>query len=321
MGKDNPREPQQLDGARLNGAEFDRTLLRAIQEASPDGILVVNDRGAVVSYNQRFIDIWRIPPDHIKAENGDGSVLDKPILLTVTQQVSNPREFLDRIEKLYANPEATDECEIDLKDGRTLERHSVGLCDSENRYLGRVWFFRDISDRKATERKLQELAWRDPLTGVMNRTQFFQRAAEEVAKSRRSGDVLGILMLDLDHFKQVNDKYGHAAGDEVLKAVCARWAKLLRSGDLLARLGGEEFAVLIPGCTLDAAEALAERLRLSLDGEPISANGAKAIECTVSIGATLLHPDEAGVEVALRRADLALYRAKANGRNRVEVES
>jgi diguanylate cyclase (GGDEF)-like protein len=241
-------------------------------------------------------------------------------LKAATERVRDSEAFLRRVRELYANPDAEDACEIELKDGRTLERHSVGLRGGVNQYLGRVWFFRDISERRKNEARLRELARRDSLTGVSNRGHLFDRAADELLRARRYRRPLTVLMLDLDHFKLINDQHGHAAGDRVLRVACRRWIQLLRSMDLLGRIGGEEFAVLMPETDLEAGRAAADRLRAAVADRPISARGVQ-IHCTVSAGITVLRDDDKSVEEALRRADTALYRAKEAGRNRVETDS
>ncbi len=321
MSHSDPAPPGHLDTAQLRSDVFNRSLLRAIQEASPDGMLVVDERGVVVLYNQRFLDIWQIPTARLQSGDDDKArVADYPMLQAAAQQVKDPKAFLKRVEALYENHHARDQCEIELKDGRTLERHSAGLHNDDNQYLGRVWFFRDITERKRNEAALQDLAWHDPLTGVLNRSHFFARAAEELARARRYRRPLAVLMLDLDHFKRINDKHGHSVGDDVLKIVCGRWGVALRSVDLFARIGGEEFAILMPDSSQQAALILAERLRASVANETILADG-KEIHCTVSAGIAMVHREDSSVQDALRRADAALYRAKGGGRNRVESDS
>lgn len=307
------------DAVHNRGEEFNRSLLRAIQEASPDGILVVDEHGSVVAYNRRFLEIWRLPGEHMQPNPQQGGcVSDNPILEAATQRVRDSAAFLRRVRALYANPNARDNCEVELKDGRTLERHSVGLRGERSEYLGRVWFFRDITERKRAEAALRDLAWRDPLTHVLNRARFFERAAEELSRARRHDRHISVIMMDLDHFKHINDQQGHAAGDRVLESVCWRWGEIMRSTDLLARLGGEEFAVLMPDSELRAACALGERLRHAIADRPISVSGLE-LQCTVSAGVAMVEPADEGIDDALRRADEALYQAKARGRNRVQV--
>ena len=306
--------------ARTGRGEFQDSLIQAIRDASPDGILVVDDHGDVVSMNQRFLEVWGIPGDRVRGGRA-GAVVgtpDRPILAMAVERVKDSGAFLRRVKELYADPTLDDHCEIELKDGRTLERHSTVLRGGSGRILGRVWFFRDITERKRTEQTLKELASRDPLTGVANRRHFFERAAEEHARSRRYGRPLTVLMLDIDHFKRINDRYGHTRGDEVLKTLCDTSRKRLREVDLLARIGGEEFAVMLPETDAEGARIVAERLRQSVAGLKVKTEGAE-IRWTISIGAASLIPSDTAIEECLRRADKALYRAKERGRNRVEI--
>ncbi|NSL53415.1 GGDEF domain-containing protein [Uliginosibacterium aquaticum] len=165
---------------------------------------------------------------------------------------------------------------------------------------------------------IQRLAMEDELTGVMNRRAFFLQAGREFARVSRAKGRLSLLMMDIDHFKQINDRHGHAVGDEVLAALPALWAQALRRGDLLGRLGGEEFGVLLPDTGPEGAAEIAERLRaLSARSRPSSR--VAALEVTISIGVASSTPADADWQAILARADAALYRAKATGRNRVEA--
>jgi diguanylate cyclase (GGDEF)-like protein len=162
--------------------------------------------------------------------------------------------------------------------------------------------------------RLSELASHDELTGLYNRRGLFELAQREFARARRTGRSLALVMADLDHFKEVNDRYGHLAGDEVLKRCAAAHAKLARASDLCGRFGGEEFLLLAPETDLDGAKALAERIRQSL-----RELGRGGIAVTASFGVTVMGEVDRSFDDVLKRADDALYRAKQAGRDRVVV--
>lgn len=202
------------------------------------------------------------------------------------------------------------------KDGawRWLQWNSVPLLKAGLIYC----VVQDVTERKRMEAELIRLATIDSLTGICNRHHFLERAAQEITRARRYGHGgLALLMMDLDHFKDVNDRHGHEAGDKVLAAMAARVLDLLRESDVMGRLGGEEFAVLLVEAGGGEALAVAERLRAIIAETPVKANGVE-ISHTISIGVASLTAGDKGVEDLLRRADQALYRAKRLGRNRVE---
>lgn len=302
--------------------ELQRSLVNAVIQASPEGILVVDEHGTVVSHNHQFVEIWRVPNQRLRGAEPDTGIgaSDDPLLANALERVKDGQAFLARVKLLYDNPHLKDHCEIELKDGRTLERHSTVLYNDDGEYLGRVWFFRDISPQKQTESTLRDLAHHDSLTGVSNRRYFFERANQEFARPKRSSTPLSIAELDIDYFKQINDQNGHAVGDEVLKSLCNASQNLLRETDIFARIGGEEFAVLLSDTNLDGARCLAERLRQAIANSKLSLSSGE-LTCTVSIGVAMLKSTDTCVEDCLLRADSAMYRAKQNGRNRVEIEA
>lgn len=134
--------------------EFQHSLISAIHEVSPDGILVVNDEGNVVSHNQRFLDVWQMPALGLSQDAPGGAISDQLVLSAVVERVKDSQAFVKRVRELYADPAAIDHCEIELKDGRTLERYSTSLSTERGPHYGRVWFFRDITQRKQAERAL-----------------------------------------------------------------------------------------------------------------------------------------------------------------------
>jgi two-component system cell cycle response regulator len=164
---------------------------------------------------------------------------------------------------------------------------------------------------------LQHQASHDALTGLWNRQMLHEQLALELKRAARTGDPVAVIMADLDRFKQVNDEYGHAAGDRVLQEASARMRSVLRSHEGLSRYGGEEFLILLPGTGRDAALAVADRVRMAVAAEPVSA-GDRSLSITLSLGLATTADAPAAVEPLIAAADAALYRAKDAGRNRVE---
>jgi diguanylate cyclase (GGDEF)-like protein len=164
--------------------------------------------------------------------------------------------------------------------------------------------------------EMLHLVTTDALTGAVNRQSFIDRAELELARSRRYDRPLSLMMLDADHFKLINDTYGHGAGDATLRALGGALRQSLRTTDAIGRLGGEEFAVLLPETDLPGAAELGERLRSQIANLAVP-YGEHSLSVTVSIGVTSLPREVATVEQALRAADSFMYRAKAGGRNRV----
>lgn len=180
-------------------------------------------------------------------------------------------------------------------------------------------FIRDITERKRAEAELRSMATTDFLTGLANRRYFIDRMSEELARLQRLDQLqAAVLMLDLDHFKRVNDTHGHATGDALLKHVASQMRDELRKIDTAGRVGGEEFAIILPGADTDEAKVFAERLRRRIGASPLALGGS-AVPVTVSIGIAVMRASDSSADAALIRADQALYRAKSNGRDRVEV--
>jgi diguanylate cyclase (GGDEF)-like protein len=167
----------------------------------------------------------------------------------------------------------------------------------------------------AVEQRMTEMALTDPLTGLFNRRQMSQRLQDEVQRFRAQGTDFSIIIADVDHFKDINDRYGHDVGDRVLSRVALLFAEGLRTGDAVARWGGEEFLVLLPGTHLKAAQEVAQRLR-SVSEARLGASEGVGLPLTVTFGVATFSRTES-LEACLKQADDALYRGKAEGRNRV----
>jgi diguanylate cyclase (GGDEF)-like protein len=166
------------------------------------------------------------------------------------------------------------------------------------------------------QRDLYTLARVDALTGVKNRLALNEAANQLLAQASRNGSLLGVLMIDADHFKSVNDRFGHGGGDKVLLSLVDSIRSTLRGGNVIGRIGGEEFVVLAPDTSLDQSLVLGERIRSRVEATPLLVDG-HLVQLTVSIGATTAQPGEQDVPGLLKRADAALYQAKRAGRNRV----
>ncbi|HVG27425.1 MAG TPA: GGDEF domain-containing protein [Acidobacteriaceae bacterium] len=194
----------------------------------------------------------------------------------------------------------------------TLGHHATMVCVT---LLGFSFVGMFVAEAK---RRLHEETRLDSLTGLRNRRAFEEIAQQEILLAGREGSPLTLLMMDLDFFKKLNDTWGHALGDRALRAFGGVLLTATGSGDAVARLGGEEFAMLLPGRSARSALGVAERLRATVEGLRLS-EGDELVRFTVSIGISSMRPGETSIDAMFRRADQALYQAKRDGRNRVTL--
>jgi diguanylate cyclase (GGDEF)-like protein len=166
------------------------------------------------------------------------------------------------------------------------------------------------------QHQLRQQASYDELTGLRNRRNSMKRLHEEFLRAGRSGDPLSLIIVDIDHFKKINDSHGHPFGDVVLKRVATHLRDMLRNYDIIGRIGGEEFMVITPGLDLAEAVLLAERLRQAIASERITEGGV-LVKVTVSAGVATMADEDDSVQSLIKRTDIALYRAKKEGRNQV----
>jgi diguanylate cyclase (GGDEF)-like protein/PAS domain S-box-containing protein len=405
------------------------TLLESTLECTADGILVIGAGGRVLTYNQRFIDMWRIPPNLVAMAD------DRIITSHILEQLNDPHDYVRTVDTLYQQPLAESFDLLEFKDGRRFERYSIGravegvaamrvwsfrdvtarfaaesaLRESELRYrllfeqnaagvcvttpegmvvdcnstfsamLGcnrvdlignamadfyarpvereelatmlrdaatlnsvevemrrldgsSVWVLKnltlsgdrihstvvDISDRKRAEEQIEFHAYHDVLTNLPNRKLFMDRLSQALTRCRRYGKSLSVMFVDLDHFKSINDTFGHTAGDELLLEMSRRLRGCVRDDDTVARLGGDEFTIILSELRHpeDAAN-VAEKILESVE-QPLTI-AETPVEVSASIGIALYPVDGQDAETLLRNADSAMYRAKEAGRNTYQL--
>lgn len=216
--------------------------------------------------------------------------------------------------------EGSAECELICRDGTVLPVaiEATAQITEEGFQYSRAMVF-DLTERKQLEELLVHQSMTDPLTGLGNR-RFLEKQAEiEMARAERSGKPLCLIALDLDHFKRINDTYGHDIGDLVLKEFAKTALDQLREGDVLCRIGGEEFTALLPETSEEQALGVAERLRFAVERAPVFTGETEPLSYTASLGITRIRSDETGLRNAIKRADDALYKAKEGGRNQARL--
>lgn len=292
--------------------QYQSTLLNVYLEESPDGILVVDADNHMKSWNRRFLEIWDIPEAVMQAGDGAGA------LEAVRKQLREPDDFIDRVMGLYNHLDQMEAgYRFEMRDGRIFERYSRGLRDRQGTYWGRIWFYRDITQHEKLTEELRRLTLTDALTNTANRRAFMQLLPEEFRRARRYEHYLTALMIDLDHFKGINDQYGHKGGDQALKLFAVTVQPLLRETDHFARMGGEEFAILLPETDPAEGRQIAERIVRAVAGVTVHSERG-SFGMTISIGVAEMQAGDTDAEEILNRADQALYAAKDAGRNRVE---
>lgn len=267
-------------------------------ERMREGMLVLDSLRRVVDFNPAAVTMMRHVPSIGEAAEG----LPEPWNGMAAELV--PGE--DRV--LEFGP---------LRNGRWVEARISPLFGIAERSQGHLVILYDIARRKELERELERLAHRDPLTGLANRRSLSMDLAREIARCRRAKLPLALLMIDVDHFKSVNDSFGHAGGDEVLRRLGELLQGGLRREDHVCRWGGEEFVAILSGCGRSDAMARAETLRCRLQELPIPWEG-REIRVTMSVGIAMF-PDCGEGDALLEAGDKALYRSKREGRNRISA--
>jgi len=283
------------------------------------------ERAALVEQRVTAVRAGSIAPMHLDLSDGRRLVFackacpDGGRILTYTDVSAELRpEAMDAMEQINAELRFSNE---------TMEDHAAqlaSLAEATDESVRKAEeakhaLEREIVERRELEAQLRRMATTDGLTGALNRAGFLALSQKELERAVDSGRGLALMMLDVDHFKSINDRYGHAGGDLALKHLVAMIGSRTRRSDLLGRLGGEEFAILLPAIAAEDAESLARRLvaHIAVSTVPY---GERTISLTVSIGLAMAARTDRAIERIIARADEALYRAKEGGRNRVVTD-
>ncbi len=295
-------------------AKYTRDILETLREP----VVIVDSAAAIVTVNRAWNDWRRNHHGPTVAEVPSGNYLDAFLSGDPTIAKAHETALRTAVAAVLAGVDEDRECDVRTLDLKEIEHwFTIRICAfSHGTQRHALIAHTDISRLKKAEQELRQLAITDGLTQIANRRHFDERIHEEIDRSQRYGRPLMLMLLDIDHFKKVNDTYGHPAGDAVLRMVADVCKRSTRTLDLIARFGGEEFAMLLPETDLPGALQLAERIR-----EEVAALACvyeqDVIHVTVSIGLAALDAADATAERLTRDADESLYAAKQCGRNRV----
>ena len=291
---------QEADARELLLSELQATL-----ESTADGILVTDLAGRIRAFNRRFAQIWGLP-ESLLTERQDDAVYD-----WMRRSVVDPEAYTRRLGQIHEATLLQASERITLHSGQVIERVTQPQ-HCRGRPCGRVWSFRDHTDLVSAGQRIEALSSTDALTGLFNRRQMTQAVTDAIRQARRSAGTLALLLLDLDRFKQINDSLGHAVGDRVLLDCADRLKTCLRQGDVVARMGGDQFALLVHEADSRGAESAARRV-LDAVSHPCSVDGLQ-FTLTCSVGVALFPADGSDAEMLVRHAESAMQRAKQGGR-------
>jgi len=280
-------------------------VLDTVLDHVPQGIVVVGPDYRLLAFNKPILPLFRLPEGTFTIGSDFRDMINAWVRETGQDEAMRVRAL----------------AELDLPEPFTFELEQV--VHGETRWVvlthdplpggGFVRTFTDITEHKRLEAKLLKLSRTDALTGLLNRRTFFEAAEEEVVRAQRYERPLSFMSLDLDHFKRINDNYGHPTGDRVLQVFAQSLTTCLRQHDYIARIGGEEFAVLLPEQSLEQAAETASRVLAMVHNLALNDPGGHDIGFTVSIGVAEMLPGMT-LEQLVSRVDKALYRAKGDGR-------
>ncbi|MBR1206674.1 diguanylate cyclase [Bradyrhizobium sp. AUGA SZCCT0051] len=286
-------------------------VLTGALENVEDGVVLLDRDLNVIFLNRRMREFWEVSEEEIARHPAYVTLLTRG--RRAVPSGSTPEQIKAFPAKRIAEIKAGDhKRDVQTPDGRNIRIHCSTMANG-----GRMLTFVDVTDLVGNARQLEVLATTDPLTGLFNRRQFLTTLDAEWSRFQRYYRSVSVLMVDIDYFKSINDRLGHAAGDEAIKAVAEICIRGKRKSDVVGRVGGEEFAVLLPETTLSRARTVAERIRKRAEGLALAADG-HPVRLTVSIGVAEALTSMPGIDALMKAADAALYQAKEHGRNRVE---
>ncbi len=279
--------------------------LQATLEATADGILVTDSAGRILALNRRLAELWGMPQDLLQSRD------DAAVKAWMARIVTEPEAYLQRLHALEQAVLISASDRLVLHTGQVLDRVTRPLMRA-GRAQGRVWSFRDLSERLAAQERIETLTLHDALTGLANRRHLSERVTAAAESVRQGGPGFALLVVDLDRFRHINDSLGQDVGDRVLMDVAQRIQSCLRQDDLLARLSGDQFAMLVRPADAAAAEATARRV-LNVVAQPSNLDGAQ-FTLTCSIGVALSPSHGWIVDDLVRHAEAAMRKVKEGGR-------
>lgn len=306
------RRAQALREHYLLRSNDERQRLAALLNLIRLGILFMDHDRRVLYYNRAMLEIWGFPADASLIGMRE-SVLQG----TVAPLLEDAQTYFARIgEVLDTHQRVSDEHEFRFADGRIVtDRSAVVEGAREGHGIGRVWIYEDVTEARRISAQLISMAERDPLTNIFNRRRFREELERMLADAARRGSAVGLLGIDLDGFKPINDAFGHQAGDGVLIRLVERVGRIVRRHEMFFRVGGDEFAMLVPDAQASALSELANRLCEAISGLEFEFFGQRA-SVTASIGIALFPDNGIDAGALITAADEAMYRSKAEGRNR-----
>lgn len=304
------RRTQALKDFYLNRSDDERMRLAALLDVVKLGILFVGRDRRVVYVNQPAADMWQLGERSEIVGMRDVSLLEATAGLRADDVA-----YRAHVQDVFAHRHGSSSYDIHLRDGRVIRELSARVLSAQgDRVIGRVWIQEDVTEALRTRSRLLELAERDPLTGLFNRRRFREELQRQLAQANRCGEHLGLLNIDLDGFKTVNDTFGHQAGDDLLISFAREIGGAVRRNELFFRVGGDEFAILVARASVENTTHLAQRIVERAAGIRLHFERGD-VHVTVSVGIALSPEHASQPEGLVLAADRAMYDAKASGKN------